>query len=268
MPWFKLDDAFPMDPKILGVSPSARLLFVVGIAYCSNQRTDGTIPADSVPLLHFQAGSTDSACDELVRVGLWEHRPEGYGIVTYLKHQKPRAQIERETEAKSARQRKWRENRDGDVDASTGESRDASATPPDTPTPTDTPTDRPTPSSNSLTLVRTDTAETDPVIRIYNAWAATIDGPRKLTNGRRAKIRARLKSWSADDLAAAVTGWQHDEWPDRRQHNDLTILLRNDEQVEKFLELARRGPQPKMNATTRNNLDTLARVRARMGDQP
>lgn len=57
---------------------------------------------------------------------------------------------------------------------------------------------------------------------------------------RREKIVTRLRKFSAEDLCRAIDGIALDPWPERPRHDDLTIVLRSDEQVEKFLELAER----------------------------
>lgn len=78
---------------------------------------------------------------------------------------------------------------------------------------------------------------------IFKTWQKTLPPgtSRTLTDERRKKIRARLKTYSVDDLLDAVRGWVNDPWPERVNQNDLTILLRSDEQCEKFRDLYRNG---------------------------
>jgi DNA-binding transcriptional ArsR family regulator len=82
---------------------------------------------------------------------------------------------------------------------------------------------------------------------VFEAWTSTLaaqDGCR-LTGDRRRVIRARLaEGYTVEDLMAAVRGWINDPWPERPRHNDLTTLLRDGGQVEKFREL-QRNPPPK-----------------------
>lgn len=86
--------------------------------------------------------------------------------------------------------------------------------------------------------------------QVFEAWTASLPAgvDRRFTDGRRKKIRARLAAgYSVEDLCDAVSrGWQVDaeRWPERASQNDLTILLRSDEQAEKFIALARNGHAP------------------------
>lgn len=60
----------------------------------------------------------------------------------------------------------------------------------------------------------------------------------KISPNRESKIRARLKEFSAIELCRALDGVARDPWEERPDNNDLTIVFRSREQVEKFLELA------------------------------
>jgi hypothetical protein len=75
---------------------------------------------------------------------------------------------------------------------------------------------------------------------VFEAWRSDTGHPgAKLTDNRRRKITARLREgYTVAELLLAVQGWRHDPWPDRRQHNDLVVLLRDGAQVEKFRDLA------------------------------
>jgi Helix-turn-helix domain len=65
----------------------------------------------------------------------------------------------------------------------------------------------------------------------------------RISPARADKIRLRLKEFTVDDLKHAIEGVGHDPWPERTQHDDLTIIFRNKEQVDKFLELYRDPPR-------------------------
>jgi hypothetical protein len=65
----------------------------------------------------------------------------------------------------------------------------------------------------------------------------------RISPARRDKIASRLKEFTVDDLKHAIEGVSHDPWPERTQHDDLTIIFRNKEQVDKFLELYRDPPR-------------------------
>lgn len=86
----------------------------------------------------------------------------------------------------------------------------------------------------------------DPALRIYDYWR---QARRKLratyltpSPARLKKIRTRLLEFTEVDLLRAIDGVAYDPWPDRHLHDDLTIIFRSHEQVEKFLELEARRP--------------------------
>ncbi len=87
--------------------------------------------------------------------------------------------------------------------------------------------------------------ERDLVEDIYAHWKIARSKPRaRLTENRRVKIRARLREgFSVDDLIRAIDGVAFDPWPGRAQHDDLTVILRNPEQVERFVGFHEERPQ-------------------------
>ncbi len=83
------------------------------------------------------------------------------------------------------------------------------------------------------------------VSRVYDHWRKQRGKARgnyeKISSGRRQKIQARLKEFSVEELVDAIDGVAVDPWPDRALHDDLTVIFRSREQVEKFLALAEDG---------------------------
>jgi hypothetical protein len=79
---------------------------------------------------------------------------------------------------------------------------------------------------------------------IYENWLQSLPPgtKRELTDARARVIRARLKRYPPEDVMDAARGWVNDPWEERANQNDLTILLRNDQQCEKFRDLWRNGP--------------------------
>lgn len=91
----------------------------------------------------------------------------------------------------------------------------------------------------SLALVQ------DPIQEIFELWQEKRGRPEaKLTDGRRAKIKTRLKRFTPEQLKQAIVGVGNDPWQERSLHDDLTVIFRNDEQVEKFLRFAAHPPKP------------------------
>jgi hypothetical protein len=85
----------------------------------------------------------------------------------------------------------------------------------------------------------------DDVNRIFEAWRDSVGatGRVKLIPKRRRVIEARLREgYPVPDLIDAVRGWPNDPWPERVNFTDITILLRDGAQVEKFRRLWQEGP--------------------------
>jgi uncharacterized phage protein (TIGR02220 family) len=77
------------------------------------------------------------------------------------------------------------------------------------------------------------------VKEIFDYWAEKRNKQRsRLTENRRKKIRARLREFTSEELKRCIDGVALDPWEDRPRHDDLTIIFRSQEQVEKFLALS------------------------------
>jgi hypothetical protein len=87
-----------------------------------------------------------------------------------------------------------------------------------------------------------DTAE---VRQVFDAWKASLPPgtQRDLTPSRRKTIGTRLREKGLGDCLLAAVGWRNDPWPDRAEHNDITILFRPSN-FERMRDLARNGPPP------------------------
>lgn len=60
-----------------------------------------------------------------------------------------------------------------------------------------------------------------------------------MSEARRKKIAARLHDgFSVEELCTAIRAVSLDPWPERPRHDDLTVILRSREQVERFLSFA------------------------------
>ncbi|MBI3936381.1 MAG: hypothetical protein HY323_05345 [Betaproteobacteria bacterium] len=83
-------------------------------------------------------------------------------------------------------------------------------------------------------------AELAAVQEVFARWLLARAKPvrTKLTEGRRDKIKARLRTFPASELIRAIEAVALDPWDERPRYDDLTIIFRSDEQVEKFLALA------------------------------
>lgn len=110
MPWVRIDDLFPEDPKITGLSDRAFRVWLEGLAYCARQLSDGHIPASSVKTIR----GTRKSVDELVNAGLWQQNGTGYVVQNYLKFNPSKAQVEARREAGAKRLKRWREQHNDD----------------------------------------------------------------------------------------------------------------------------------------------------------
>ena len=80
------------------------------------------------------------------------------------------------------------------------------------------------------------------VATVYECWRTERgkSDPRygRISKNRQTKIRARLSDgFSVDELCDAIRGVARDPWEDRPRNDDLLVIFRNREQVEKFLAL-------------------------------
>lgn len=91
----------------------------------------------------------------------------------------------------------------------------------------------------------------------FKTWADSKGGSRaKLDAKRRKAIDSALADYPAQDVLDAVAGWRNDDWADRPRYNDLTILLRNAGQIEKFRDL-NRGKKAAPPARARGSYSSL-----------
>jgi hypothetical protein len=106
-PFVKLNVDVASSPKLLGVGPEARWLWVVGVVVAGRDLSDGHIrPAVVVA----EADVNTKAASVLVKAGLWheashgctrcpEPRAPGWAVVhDYLDYQQSRAQVEERAE--------------------------------------------------------------------------------------------------------------------------------------------------------------------------
>ena len=111
--------------------------------------------------------------------------------------------------------------------------------------------------------------------RVFDAWieATGKTGKTLLSDERRRLIRRALKSYPLEDVIDAVRGWRHSAYHmgDNDGHvvyNDLSLLLRNAEKIEKFRDLERGtntapGVRAREVPEAWNNIRTLREQRER-----
>ena len=104
MGWFKVDDNYFTNIKVIEAGEEAADLNLRGMAYCSANQTDGKIPHAAVDLLT-RKRDVSHLIDALLDVGLWKKTAKFYVIHDYLEHQSSRAQIRAKTEGAAKRKR-------------------------------------------------------------------------------------------------------------------------------------------------------------------
>ena len=100
MTWTKLDENFPLHPKILAAGPVAELLQIHALIYCNRLGTDGLVPASAVRhLIHVPERRP---VQKLVELGIWEVVDGGYQIHDFLDYQPSRAEVEAKRKQKAS----------------------------------------------------------------------------------------------------------------------------------------------------------------------
>lgn len=108
LPWVRLDTAFPMNPKVLGLAADRHwqgiASYVCGLAYSGGQGTDGFLPASSLPFVH---GTTRTA-EQLEGAGLWVPGLGGWTINGWAEFQPSTSEHEdRRKRAQAAAYSRW-----------------------------------------------------------------------------------------------------------------------------------------------------------------
>jgi len=107
MSWIKLDDGFPQNPKIVGLSDRAFRDYISGLCYSGRYLTDGFLPQAII--------SKIKGTKELINCGLWEQIPDGIQIKNYTEYQTPKDEVERKKEQTRNRVTRYREKSNADV---------------------------------------------------------------------------------------------------------------------------------------------------------
>jgi hypothetical protein len=109
MSWAKLDDGFYAHPKVLALEKDlpALALWVLGLSYCAQQKTDGLLSRPAAIRLVGQ-DHVDNWAQALVRVRLWKKVRAGWRYHDYLDYQDDRKTITKRVADNRARQQRFR----------------------------------------------------------------------------------------------------------------------------------------------------------------
>jgi hypothetical protein len=95
--WAKLDDAFPTNPKVVGLSDRAFRAYILALCYAAQHMTDGFVPVAWSALV-----IPRKTRQELEAAGLWEPVQAGWQIHDYLTYNPTRKQAEERRENQRA----------------------------------------------------------------------------------------------------------------------------------------------------------------------
>lgn len=103
MPWFRVDDGLAFHQKVVAAGNAAMGLWVRAGAWCSQQLTDGHVPAHMIAML-----GRASEAQRLVEAGLWEEVEDGFRFWQWQDRNPCRADVEQERSDARERMRKVR----------------------------------------------------------------------------------------------------------------------------------------------------------------
>ena len=99
--WARFDDQFDRDEDIedYGIPASALGLFACSITFCSRRLTDGYVPLDKAQKL--PGGDDEFNITKLLDAGWWTKVEDGYYVVSFLKYNPSKAEVEEQRDKKS-----------------------------------------------------------------------------------------------------------------------------------------------------------------------
>ncbi len=226
--WVKLDDGMPEHPKVEALSDNAFRAFICSIAYSGRQLTDGYLPAQ---VAHRYA---NGSLGELTDSGLWEIVEGGYVVHDYLEYQRSKADVLELREA-----RKEAGAKGGKASSRAKDKQVLEQTPSKTQAEQDVSLVQGSSVSEPRALAEVPLSSD--IQLVYDYWREKRSRGRanydRISPARRTKIQTRLREFTAAELCAAIDGVGHDPWPDRAMHDDILVIFRKREDVERFLEM-------------------------------
>lgn len=236
MLWFRMYAEFASDPKVQSMDETLQRRFTMFLClHCSGE--------------YDQLSDDELACalrisvDELTRTRD-TFRSKGFlGPDNEIRNWNKR---QYKSDDVSARVKKYR-------DEKKKRTCNVSVTPSDTDSESDTEKNKKAPSEPLVASKRDDAA-----IRVFVHWQQTWKHPTtKLDRKRRARITARLKDFTPEQLCDAISGFRHSPWHTGTDpkgngtvYDSIDTLLRDSAQVEKGIALLAHPPRPPPRAET------------------
>lgn len=236
--------------KVMSVTLAARGLYASALTAAKRHQTDGLIT--ELRLQRLCLGdpemSAGTLAGQLVEAGLWHETTDDRGrpawqIHDYEDHQETTADVaaKREEWAKKKRdQRKQSPESPETVPLHVPE--DMEGTPPKVPR-QDNKTEDIRQETKDKREEETQSAGAD-VARVFAHWQQITGHTRsKLDSKRSGKVKTALKAFTADQLCHAIDGWQFSSFhrgqnEDGTVYDNLSLILRDSEQIEKFMRYA------------------------------
>jgi hypothetical protein len=257
--WARLDDSYSEHPKVLRAwQRDARAvgLHAQAIAYAARYGTDGRIPYEWLEQKIPSAAHRRRALQVLVDTGLFDVDERGnvfiHDFLDYNGSSEERsAQISRARSEAGRRGAAARWQRDPEPSEPMANANSKPMANANGKTERQNAPD-PTRPLNSNSHVEPGLDETEDsrragvVDRVFAAWrqATGKTARTRLDPKRRRTIANAAKTYPEQDLIDAVRGWRHSphhrgENPQRMVYNDITLLLRDAEHIERFRDLER-----------------------------
>lgn len=111
MAWVRIDDDFFNHRKVLDLSLAAKTVFIAALCHCNSQLTDGFISTGAARSIVGSLGAPQKTIKELVDVGMWHKRADGFDVHDYLHYQPPAQQILAERAKAKERMQRLRHGR-------------------------------------------------------------------------------------------------------------------------------------------------------------
>jgi hypothetical protein len=259
--WIRLYTSAHCHRKLIGLALEVFGVWAMALAYAGSQEREDFVPAEWLEsVTRDSVISSEAVANQLVARGLWEPLSGGWLIHNHNNRQADEAT---RREQNRIRQQRWRERKAVTV---TPVTRDGALG-----------SDREEKKENEKRVVISPIGESreSDVDQVWEAWVTSTGRTGcKLDSKRRRVIKARLAAFPLADVIDAVRGWERDPWDGRRQNNEITLLLRDAGQLEKFRDYERNGaPAPTVRGMTadefirsrKNAIDERIRVATELG---
>lgn len=254
--WIKVYNSLPSHPKSVLAGDRAMWLHVCGLCYSNEHLTDGFIAEHVLPVVAPGVQNPGQLAAKLVSADLWHKVDGGWCIHDYGEVQRSADEIRERRAEDAARKRRTRSGvserspRGHSSDSTTDSVRTHEECPAGVQTVREEIEEDVERKSTPLSASPTGGTE---IQQVFDAWIASTGRTSRtvLDAKRQRRIRNALKVYSVEELVDAVDGWRFSphhrgENDSGTVYNDLELLLRSSQQVEKFRDL-KRGVVPPSN---------------------